>query len=93
MPCSLLAVQVYDWLKYGNARLVSVSTDLVMVSMVSVLVALMVPLITLLHSMMGAGTPMATQVNVTLPPSRTTAGCGDTVIIGMAMIIKHVVSM
>ena len=73
MLCTLKAVQVYDWLKYNAVRLVSTSVDVVVVSMVALLVASIVPLTSLLQVMLGAGTPIAVQVNVTSPPSSTTA--------------------
>ena len=73
MLCKLLAVQVYDWLKYDTVRLVNISTDVVEVSMVTVSVAGIVPFTSLLHVIKGAGSPMAVQLNVTFPPNSTTA--------------------
>ena len=72
MLCILLAVQVYDWLKYDAVRLVSISVDVVEVPVV-LLIAVILSFTSLLHVMEGAGSPMAVQLNVTLPPRNTTA--------------------
>lgn len=73
MPCSFLAVQIYDWLKYDNCKLVSVRVEVVEVSMLLLLVTTILSLIILLHVMLGAGTPIAVQMNVTSPPASTIA--------------------
>ena len=83
VPCLLLALHVYDWLKSDKIRLCSVNVELVDSPVVLLLVAGILSLLSLLHVIIGGGIPIAVHVNVTSPPNKTVLYSGGTVMIGI----------
>ena len=86
VPYSLLALHVYDRLKSDNIKLFSVNVELVdsPLTVLLVVVAGMLSLLSLLHVMIGVGIPIAIQVNVTSSPNNTVLSSGGIVMIGIA---------